>query len=120
MLKGANEELQELRDAFRREKQLIEFFAFDTSMDIITLNVSGELMSIRKGALGLLKESVLAKQFSDPLWVKGAGDGVRSVEKWDDKEVATWISNIVGLSEDAATILKHQKMNGAFPFIMSS
>jgi len=113
MLKEVKGELTRLRNAFEQEKELIEFFAIDTSMDIITLNVSGELMSIRKSTLGLVKESVLAKQFNDPLWVKGAGDGVRSVEKWSKEEVATWISKIDGLSEDAAMMLKNQKMNGA-------
>jgi len=113
MLMEAKEELKELRDAFQQEKQLIEFFASDNSMDIITFNASGEIMSIRKGTLGLCKESVLAKHFSDPLCVKVAGDRVRSVEKWNCKEVESWISNIVGLSEDAAMILNNRKMNGA-------
>merc|ERR1719162_105324 len=112
MLIRVKEELKGLKDAFQQEKEIIEFYAIDNSMEVIMLNVSGELMSIRKDTLCLCKESVLAKHFSDPLWVKGVSDGVKSVEKWNEKEVATWISNIDGLSEDAAMILKNQNMNG--------
>jgi len=119
MLIQVKEELKGLKDAFQQEKEIIEFYALDNSMEVIMLNVSGELMSIRKDTLSLCKESVLAKHFSDPLWVKEVGHGVKLVEKWNKKEVATWISNIDGLSEDAAMILKNQNMNGAELLILN-
>jgi len=113
MLTKANEDLRKQIHAFQKEKEFIKFFVMGDTNDIITLNVSGEIMSIKKATLSLYKESAFAKQFNDPVWMKGATDASELVKKWNPNEVATWISSIGGLSEDTAKTLIDNEMNGA-------
>jgi len=112
MLTEANEGLQELKHAFQQEKRFIELFVLGEAVDIITLNVSGEMMSIKRNTLSIYKESVLAKRFNDPLWAMEADDATKLVRTWNHNKVATWISNIDGLSNDTVETLNENNISG--------
>ena len=48
--------------------------------------------------LGLYKNSVLEKQFDDPLWEQQKNTA--SSEEWNCEEVAKWVATIKGMPDD--------------------
>ena len=73
-------------------------------------------MATKRSTLGLYKDSVLAKQFDDPLWVQQKDTA--STEEWSCDEVAKWVATIKGMPEDVGTSFLGNKVNGAALFVM--
>ena len=81
----ANNNIIEQRLLFEGENNDLEFFLGDDE-DIVLLNFSGTIMATKQSTLGMCKDSVLAKQFDDPLWVQQYK--ASSVKKWSCEDVA--------------------------------
>ena len=73
-------------------------------------------MATEKSTLGLCKDSVLAKQFDDPLWVQQ--DKTASVKKWSCEDVAKWVIEIEGMPDNIGTTFLGNKVNGAALLVM--
>ena len=67
-------------------------------------------MATKRSTLGMCKDSVLAKQFDDPLWVQQ--DKTSSVKKWSYYAVTKWITAIEGMTDDIGTTFLDYKING--------
>ena len=109
-LLAANDMLIEQRLLSEEENNDLEFFLGDDE-DIVLLNVSGTIMATEKSTLGLCKDSVLAKQFDDPLWVQQ--DKTASVKQWSCEDVAKWVTEIEKMPDNIGTTFLGNKVNGA-------
>jgi len=105
-----NSILQQQVRAFEREKHFVDTFATGESEDIVQFNVSGEHMAVKRSTLGLCRDSVLAKQFDDPLWKQNGNLG--SVEHWDFEQVATWASETKNIPDEVTQKLSENKIKG--------
>ena len=83
---------------------------------MVSLNVSGTIMATKRSTLGLYKDSALAKQFDDPLWVQQKNTA--SAEEWSCEEVAKWAATIKGMPDDFGTTFLGNKVNGAALLLM--
>lgn len=127
-LVDANEELKEQEHAWQREMRFIDYIAPQEAENdggkgqitmreplFVSLNASGTMMSTKKATLGIYEQSVLAKQFHDPVWMDDNDTAAGPVKKWSIDQVATWVfTNIQnGLSVSDGEQLKAGKLNGA-------
>ena len=67
-------------------------------------------MATKRSTLGLCKDSVLAKQFDDPLWVQRKN--TTSAEEWSCEEVAKWVATIKGMPDDIGPALMRNDVSG--------
>lgn len=104
-LAEATIELADLQEAFDKEMLAIKCFAQGADSEIITLNVSGHMMSLHRSTLSQFPESVLYKQFADPLWNtnRATKSDASSVRDWTPKQVTDWANAIPGLSQDVTS-----------------
>ena len=68
-LLDANDKLVEQQLLFEEDNNDLIFF-LGSDDNIISLNISGITVATKRSTLGLYKDSFLAKQFDDPLWVQ--------------------------------------------------
>ena len=104
----AHQELNDLQVRFKEERQAIEVFGQQGGgCDIVYLNVSGRLMAVKRSTLGQLPNSVLCKQFADPLWnskLQSKNSQAKNPpRKWNSKEVVAWVKAIQGVPNSAAS-----------------
>ena len=83
-LLAANDKLIEQRLLFEEENNDLRFFLGDDE-DMVSLNVSGTIMATNRSTLGLYKDSALAKQFDDPLWMQK--DKTTPAKQWSCEEL---------------------------------
>ena len=88
-LLSANAELNHQRPLFEEEGNHLQNFIYNEKQDILWLDVSGTFMETKRSTLGLCNDSVLAKQFDDPIWVQQ--DKTTSEKYWSCEEVAKWV-----------------------------
>lgn len=108
---AAKYELQRQIRAFQLEKPFIETFVKGKTEDIIRFDVRGECVQVRRSTLGQFEESVLAKQFHDPLWRKDRN--LPPVEKWNAEQVLKWASERADFSDDVVRKLKEHQLTGS-------
>jgi len=92
ILVDIRDKLQQQALALERETQFMGAFMKGENEDIVEFNVSGERLTVKRTTLGLCKDSVLAKQFNDPLWKREKV--CPSVKHWDCEQVQKWASEI--------------------------
>ena len=68
-------------------------------------------MAKKCSTLGMYKDSVLAKQFDDPLWVQQKN--TVSAEECNCEEVAKWGATIKGIPDDVSPDLGRNYVNGS-------
>ena len=68
-------------------------------------------MATKRSTLGLYKDSVLAKQFDNPLWVQQKNTA--SAKEWSCEEVAKWVATIKGMPDYVGPALVRNDINGA-------
>ena len=100
---------------FEEENNDLRFF-LGSDENIVSLNVSGTIVATKRSTLGLCKDSVLAKQFDDPLWVQQ--NKTASVKKWSCEDVAKWVTEIEGMPDNIGTTFLGNKVNGAALLVM--
>ena len=84
--------------------------------NIVSLNVSNTIMETKRSTLGLYKNSVLEKQFDDPLWEQQKNTA--SSEEWNWEEVAKWVATIKGMPDDVDPAYVRNDVNvSAFIFM---
>ena len=83
---------------------------------MVSLNVSGTIMATKRSALGLYKDSALAKQFDDPLWTQK--DKTTPAKQWSCEEVAKWVTEIGGMPDNVGATFVRNDVNGAALFAM--
>ena len=111
-----NTKLESLNEAMgqveRMEASLEENNSFVDALndcdDIVKLNVSGTTMMAHRSTLCQVKDSVLASQFDDSKWTQQ----VTSAETWTPAEVARWVRNLNGVSDDVAGIFEKNEVTG--------
>merc|ERR1740139_599335 len=105
-----NSTLQQQIRAFEKEKHFVDTFVTGQSEDIVQFDVSGERMAVKRSTLGLCRDSVLAKQFDDPLWKRDCNLGL--VENWDFEQVTKWASEKKNIPDEVAQKLRDSKIDG--------
>ena len=80
------------------------------------LNFSGTLMATKRSALGLCKDSVLANQFDDPLWVHK--DKTKSSKKWICEDVSKWVTAIEGVPDNIGATFVSNDVNRVALIVM--
>jgi hypothetical protein len=71
ILDSIEQALAEEESRFLGEEMFVTSFAGGETKDIVQLNVSGEVMSVRRSTLRLCEGSVLYHQFDDTAWCQG-------------------------------------------------
>ena len=67
-------------------------------------------MATNQSTLELCKDYVLAKQFDDPLWLRE--DKTTSKNEWSCKEVAKWVAEIEGTTDNIGATFARNDVNG--------
>jgi len=114
-LLAANNDLIEQQLLFEEENNDLRFFLGDDE-DIVLLNFSGTLMATKRSTLGLCKNSVLAKQFDEPLWVQQ--DNTKAVKKWSCEDVSKWVTAIEGMPDNIGATFVGNDVNGVALLVM--
>jgi len=109
-LLAAKNELVEQRLLFEEENNNLRFFLGDDE-DMVSLNVSGTIVTTKRSTLGLYKDSALAKQFDDPLWTQK--DKTTPAKQWSCEEVAKWVTAIEGMPDNVGATFVRNDVNGA-------
>ncbi len=99
---------------FVGEKRLIESLSMmkGSNKDIISLNVSGTVMTTTRATLRIIEESVLAQQFDDTKWTEQGHNNPR-VNEWTYEEVATWVRSIKDVPDEVAQLFSDNEINGS-------
>ena len=80
------------------------------------LNISGKLITTKRSTLGLCKDSILAKQFDDPLWVRE--DKTTLEKEWICNEVSKWVAAMKGMPDNVGATFVNNGANGIALLIM--
>lgn len=83
-----------------------------SNKDIISLNVSGTIMTTTRATLRIIEDSVLAQQFDDTKWTEQGHNNPR-VNEWTQEEVAAWVRNVKDVSDDVAKIFSDNEIKGS-------
>eukprot|EP00586_Coscinodiscus_wailesii_P010113 CAMPEP_0172490414 /NCGR_PEP_ID=MMETSP1066-20121228/20820_1 /TAXON_ID=671091 /ORGANISM="Coscinodiscus wailesii, Strain CCMP2513" /LENGTH=605 /DNA_ID=CAMNT_0013258867 /DNA_START=47 /DNA_END=1864 /DNA_ORIENTATION=+ len=109
---AAENEIEEQERMFEKEKSFVDYFLNYKPTDIIWFNVSGTIMATKRSTIGFFKDSVLAKQFNNPLWSGMRSDNVLPVSKWDCKGVTDWALKLEGVPDDLSVIFQKNEIDG--------
>jgi len=71
MLDMMEQALEEEERNFSEEENFVTSFATGETKDVVQLDVSGEVMAVRRSTLRLCEGSVLYHQFDDTSWRQG-------------------------------------------------
>ena len=101
-------------ERFVGEERFIETLSMmkGSNVDIISLNVSGTIMTTTRATLRIVEESVLAQQFDDTKWTEQGHNNPRANE-WTHEEVATWVRSLKDVPDDVATLFSDNKIKGS-------
>jgi hypothetical protein len=91
ILDSMEQALAEEESSFLGGEMFVTSFAGGETKDIVQLNVSGEVMSVRRSTLRLCEGSVLYHQFDDTAWCQG---NKRKEERDDDDEAGVLIDQL--------------------------
>jgi hypothetical protein len=80
--------------------------------DIISLNVSGTIMTTTRATLRIIEDSVLAQQFDDTKWTEQGHNKLRANE-WTQEEVATWVRSIKDVPDEVAKLFRDNEIKGS-------
>mmetsp|Transcript_23113 Transcript_23113/g.68175 ORF Transcript_23113/g.68175 Transcript_23113/m.68175 type:complete len:260 (-) Transcript_23113:274-1053(-) len=70
-------------------------------------------MATKRSTLGICEDSVLAKQFNDPLWMREEGKEEQAVvDDWTPDRVESWANAIKGVPSEASSILLRNEISG--------
>ena len=83
-----------------------------SNKDIISLNVSGTIMTTTRATLRIIEDSVLAQQFDDTKW-KEQGHKKLRVNEWTQEEVATWVRSIKDVPDEVAQLFSDNEIKGS-------
>ena len=61
--------------------------------------------------MGLCNDSIIVKQFDDPLWVRK--DSITSVNQWTCEEVTKWVTSIEGMPDNVGATFLENNVNRA-------
>ncbi len=111
-LRELEAELCSLEDRFDDEELFITSFASGKSKDIVTLNVSGTIMTTKRSTLQVTEDSVLARQFDDTKWTEQGCSNLRGVREWSPDEVSDWVANIAHIPDDIAGLFSMHEVSG--------
>ncbi len=99
-------------ECFKDEEQFIDLFASGSVNDVVTLNVSGTKMVLKRETLLAVEESMLAQQFNDTKWTEQGCGNVR-VKEWTPEEVSNWTKSLEGMQEDVSNLFIENNINGS-------
>ena len=68
-------DVAKLETKFADEQNVIAMLTRGETKDIVDLDVSGEVMSVKRSTLMLCAESALARQFDDAVWAQPQPEG---------------------------------------------
>eukprot|EP00984_Skeletonema_dohrnii_P025463 scaffold14635_cov112-Skeletonema_dohrnii-CCMP3373.AAC.3 len=111
-LLALEEEVTSLEESFKDEEHFIESLSSGDKKDIITLNVSGTMMTTTRATLMTVEESVLAQQFDDTKWTDQGNSNTPKVKEWTPDDVTNWIKIIEGIPDDVASLFCENEING--------
>ncbi|KAL7542399.1 hypothetical protein ACHAWF_007171, partial [Thalassiosira exigua] len=107
----AEAEMLQLEESLEDERNFISIFAGGDAKDVVTLNVSGTIMTTKRSTLCVAENSVLAQQFHDTKWTE-QGCNASRIEEWTPDDVCDWARNISSLREDVGALLKESDITG--------
>jgi len=109
VLMDAEKEIFGLEKRLEDHEKFIDFFCTGETKDVITLNVSGTLMTTKRSTLRVFEESVLACQFDDTTWTDQNGC---KVKEWTPTEIYKWVGKIEGIPDTVAVLFKENDITG--------
>jgi hypothetical protein len=114
LLNDLEHEVTFYEDRFVGEERLIESISKmkGSNEDIISLNVSGTIMTTTRATLRIIEDSVLAQQFDDTKWTEQGHNKLRANE-WTQEEVATWVRSIKDVPDDVAQLFRDNEIKGS-------
>ncbi|KAL7550579.1 hypothetical protein ACHAWF_013797 [Thalassiosira exigua] len=107
----AEVEVCQLEERLKAEQHFIDAFASGDTKDVVTLNVSGSIMTTKRSTLQTIEDSVLAQQFNAAKWTQ-QGRNAQMVDKWKPEDVSAWARNIDNVSDDVAEIFIKNNIAG--------
>ena len=111
-LSELNTEIASVEKKLTSEQEFIELFAVGEKKDVITLNVSGTIVTTKRETLVFVKDSVLAQQFDDAKWTIQGSKSARAVKEWSPIEVGEWVKGIEGIHIDVPELFTKNEING--------
>ncbi len=100
-----------LEESFKGDEQFIESFGSGDT-NIITLNVSGTMMTTSRATLLSCEDSVLAQQFDDSKWTEQESSSTR-VKYWTPDDVTNWVKGVRDVPDDIATLFWENEIKGS-------
>eukprot|EP00984_Skeletonema_dohrnii_P027405 scaffold16953_cov79-Skeletonema_dohrnii-CCMP3373.AAC.1 len=107
-------QISSFEESFADEQSFIDSLSMangETS-DIITLNVSGTMMTTNRATLMVAEDSVLAQQFDDTKWTEQGNSNSPKVKEWTSDDVTNWVKSIEGISDSVASLFWENEING--------
>eukprot|EP00984_Skeletonema_dohrnii_P034577 scaffold33595_cov95-Skeletonema_dohrnii-CCMP3373.AAC.2 len=107
-------QISSFEESFADEQSFIDSLSMangETS-DIITLNVSGTMMTTNRATLMVAEDSVLAQQFDDTKWTEQGNSNSPKVKEWTTDDVTNWVKSIEGIPDSVAGLFWENEING--------
>jgi len=107
-------QISSFEESFADEQSFIDSLSMangETS-DIITLNVSGTMMTTNRATLMVAEDSVLAQQFDDTKWTEQGNSNSPKVKEWTSDDVTNWVKSIEGIPDSVASLFWENEING--------
>ena len=111
-LHALEEEVTSLEESFKDEEHFIGSLSSGDKKDIITLNVSGTMMTTTRATLMTVEESVLAQQFDDTKWTEQGNSNSPKVKEWTPEDVTNWMKSIEGIPDSVASLFWENEISG--------
>ena len=114
LLRGLERSITLHEDIIVGEKHIIESLSMmkGSNEDIISLNVSGTIMTTTRATLRIVEDSVLAQQFDDTKWTEQGHNNPRA-NKWTQEEVLTWVRSLKDVPDDVAQLFRNNEIKGS-------
>ncbi|KAL7527613.1 hypothetical protein ACHAWF_002249, partial [Thalassiosira exigua] len=103
-IRSAERELLLLEEGFDDQERFVSSFAAGEAKDLVSLNVSGTMMTARRCTLRAVEGSVLARTDQD--------DATSFVDGWTSEDVGDWIENVDGTPDEVATTFRSHGITG--------
>ena len=109
VLKNAEKGISGLEKRLEDHEKFIDLFCTGETKDVVTLNISGTLMTTKRSTLRVFEESVLARQFDDTTWTD---QNECKVKEWTPTDVYEWVGKIEGIPDSMAVLFKENDITG--------
>lgn len=103
-MRDAGRELLHLESGLDDHRMFIDKFASGTANDLVSLNVSGMIMTTRRSTLRVVKDSVLSRTDQE--------EPTNFVYGWSPEDVGDWIDNIADVPDGLGDAFRDGDISG--------